>query len=157
MVFADRESSVRWCCRDFRQRHSSIIETGGWKCSRWHQIRLSHNGPTGRLERNRFSAGRSSLQRNFHQTMNCSLISSVAEFCIDNKIGIVPFPESSRLPCLLPLKRGSQELDISFIGPGLLSRGLFHQPAPNHEKWKPRHGGASYPQVMKSVPVQEET
>ncbi len=38
---------------------------------------------------------------------------------------VVPFDESSRFPCLLPLKGGGQELVISLFGPGLLPGAFF--------------------------------
>jgi hypothetical protein len=52
-----------------RQRHRPFVEIGGGECSRGHGIRLSRHGPIGRHEGDRRSAGRPSLQRDFHQTV----------------------------------------------------------------------------------------
>ena len=69
MVFAEWESPTGRRGGDFRQRDRPFFEIGGGKRSRRHGIRLSHYRPIGRLERNRRSAGGSSLQRDFHQTV----------------------------------------------------------------------------------------
>ena len=72
----------------------------------------------------------------------------IAEFCIDNKTSVAAFPESSRLPAFASPYREGQELIISFIGPGFLSRGFFRGPG-LRQKINPAmggHGGASYQQ-----------